>query len=80
MYEMASSGILISGKKESASHGINLLNRLEQLKLQKADLKWKRGIIFEDENVENAIRIVDVEIEKVEGELAKAARKAERDK
>jgi hypothetical protein len=80
LYEMASSGILISGKKESASHGINLLNRLEQLKLQKADLKWKRGIIFEDENVENAIRIVDVEIEKVEGELAKAARKAERDK
>jgi hypothetical protein len=80
LHEMANAGILISGKKESASHGINLLNRLEQLKLQKSELQWKRGIIFVDENVENAIRIVDVEIEKVERELGKTARKAERDK
>jgi hypothetical protein len=79
-HEMANAGILISGKKESASHGINLLNRLEQLKLQKEELKWKRGIIFRDENVENAIRIVDAEMEKVEGELAKVARKTQRDK
>jgi hypothetical protein len=42
--------------------------------------QWKRGIIFVDENVENTIRIVDVEIEKVERELGKTARKAERDK
>jgi len=79
-HEMANAGILISGKKESASHGINLLNRLEQLKLQKGELKWKRGIVFRDENVENAIRIVDAEIEKVEGELTKVARKTESDK
>ena len=80
LYEMANAGILVSGKKEGASHGINLLNRLEQLKLQKRDLEAKRGFIFTDENVENAIRIVDAEIEKVEGELQKTARKAERDK
>jgi hypothetical protein len=77
--EMANAGILISGKKESASHGINLLNRLEQLKLQKEELKGKRGIIFTDENVENVIRIVDVEIEKVQGELARIAIKTESD-
>jgi DNA-directed RNA polymerase subunit RPC12/RpoP len=75
--EMANSGILVSGKKESASHGINLFNRLEQLKLQRDELKWKRGIIFTDENVENAIRIVDVEMEKIESELARIAIRTE---
>lgn len=77
--EMANAGILISGRRESPSHGINLLNRLEQLKLQKEELKGKRGIIFTDENVENVIRIVDVEIEKVQGELARIAIKTESD-
>ena len=77
---MANSGFLISGGKESAAHGIRLYNRLEQLKLQKEDLQWKRGIILVDENVENAIQLVDAEIEKVEGELAQMARKTERNK
>jgi hypothetical protein len=36
--EMANSGILVSGKKESVMHGINLFNRLESLKLQRNDL------------------------------------------
>lgn len=75
---MANSGILITGKKESASHGINLFNRLQQLKLQKRDLEWKRPFIFVDENVENVIQLVDAEIEKVEGELAKVAKEAEK--
>lgn len=74
--QMANAGILVSGKEESALHGINLFNRLEQLKLQKRDLERKRGIFFSDANVENAIRIVDAEIEKVEGELARVAVKA----
>jgi hypothetical protein len=77
--EMANAGILVSGKEESASHGINLLNRLEQLKLQKEELKERRGIIFTDENVENVIRLVDVEMEKVQGELARIAIKTESD-
>lgn len=77
--EMAASGILVSGKEESASHGIQLYNRLEQLKLQSNELKWKRGIFLRDENVENAIQIVDSEIEKVEGELAKIAGKAKKE-
>lgn len=75
--EMASAGILISVKTDGASHAINLLNRLEQLKLQKRDLAARVGIIFTDENVENVIRIVDVEIEKVQGELARVAMKTE---
>lgn len=77
--EMALAGFLVTGKEESASHGINLYNRLEQLKLQKNELEWKRGIIFTDESVENVIQIVDAEIEKVQGELAKVAKRTESD-
>jgi hypothetical protein len=74
---MASSGILVSTGKESASHGISLFNRLEQLKRQRNELQWKQGIFIKDENVENAVQIVDAEIEKVQGELAKLADKTE---
>ena len=76
--EMANTGILVSVTQTSASHGIGLYNRLEQLKLQKNDLEIKRGIIFRDENVGNAIQIIDAEIEKVQCELARIARKTER--
>jgi len=47
----------------------------EQLKLQKKESAEKRGIVFADSDVENAIELVDAEIESVQGELAKAARK-----
>jgi len=77
--EMANAGILVSGKEESALHGINLYNRLEQLKLQRSELKEKRGFIFENPSLENAIQILDAEIEKVQGELAKIAEKAKRE-
>jgi hypothetical protein len=58
LQQMAGAGIFISAKDQSASHGIQLYNRLEQLKLQMNDLKSKRGIIFTNENVENTIQIV----------------------
>jgi hypothetical protein len=71
--KLARDGILISSSGESASHGIALLNRLEQLKLQRRDLILKRPLIFPDSNVENAIDLVDAEIESVQGELAQLA-------
>ena len=77
--EMVNAGILVSGRGQGASHGIQLYNRLEQLKLQKGDLKWKKGIFLRDEGVENAIQIIDAEIEKVEGELAKIAEKTKKE-
>ena len=77
LQEMVDEGILISGSNESVSHGISLLNRLEQLKKQRSDLESKRGFFLPDENVENAIRIVDAEKEKVEGELARIAKETE---
>jgi hypothetical protein len=66
-------GILISSSGEGASHGIALLNRLEQLELQKQELILKHPLIFLDSNVQNAIVLIDAEIESVQGELAKIA-------
>ncbi|MGI0135372.1 MAG: hypothetical protein ACREBW_10505 [Candidatus Micrarchaeaceae archaeon] len=76
--EMANTGILVSGIKEGASYGINLYNRLEQLKLQRRGLENKQGIFLRDENLENAISLVDADIEKVQGELAKIAGQTQR--
>jgi predicted RNA-binding Zn-ribbon protein involved in translation (DUF1610 family) len=76
---MAEQGILISVLEESAAHGISLLNRLEQLKLQKQTLEDKQGFFFPDKNIENAISLVDVEIQNVQGELAKLSRVKEKE-
>ena len=76
--QMANAGILVAGRKDSPMRGIVLYNRLEQLKLQKNDLEWKQGIFLKDQNVENAIQIVDAEIKKIEGELADLAAKKEK--
>jgi hypothetical protein len=71
--KLARDGILISSSGQSASYGIALLNRLEQLKLQRRDLVFKRPLIFPDLNVENAIELVDAEIKTVQVELAAIA-------
>jgi hypothetical protein len=55
---MVNDQILISARNESASHGINLLNRLEQLKIQKEALEAKQGIFLCDENVPDVWRSV----------------------
>jgi predicted RNA-binding Zn-ribbon protein involved in translation (DUF1610 family) len=71
--KLARDGILISSSGGSAAHGIALFNRLEQLKLQRQELTFKRPLIFPDSNVENTIDLVDAEIETVQGELAQIA-------
>jgi predicted RNA-binding Zn-ribbon protein involved in translation (DUF1610 family) len=73
LLKLARDGILISSSGGSAAHGIALFNRLEQLKLQRRDLTFKRPFIFPDSNVENTIDLVDAEIETVQGELAQIA-------
>ena len=68
--KLARDGILISSSRGSASYGIALFNRLQQLELQRRDLISKRPLIFADLNVENAIELVDAEIKTVQVELA----------
>ena len=76
--DLATSGILVSSKDGSVSYGINLYNRLEQLKLQKEDLERKRGLVFFNKDAVNAISVVDAEIEKVQRELEKVAQKRQK--
>ena len=75
LLQMVKGEILIPGKADGADYGIALFDRLRQLKAQKEELEEKRGLIFRDSGVENTILIVDAEIEKVEGELARVAKK-----
>jgi hypothetical protein len=74
LQRMAEHGTLIPLREESAAHGISLLNRLTRLRLQKKDLSDQQNFFFLDEDIKNAISLVDAEIESVQGELAKISR------
>jgi DNA-directed RNA polymerase subunit RPC12/RpoP len=74
-------GVLVSSRGESAGHATTLLNRLEQLEIQKRKLTLKSALVlFTDPDVEHAIEIVDAEIKKVQGELAERASNKENEK
>jgi DNA-directed RNA polymerase subunit RPC12/RpoP len=69
---------LISGNDSNANIAVILFNRIQHLKNQKADLEVKQGLIIRDADLKNAIRSVDNEIERVQGELEKLGRKTKR--
>jgi hypothetical protein len=79
LLQMVKREILIPGKADGADYGIALFDRLGKLKSQKEGLEGKLGLVFRDRDVENAIRIVDAEIETVQGELARMARTKQRE-
>lgn len=72
--------ILIAGRDSKASVATVLFNRIQHLKRQKADLEVKQGLIIRDPDLKNAIRAVDNEIERVQGELEKLSRKSSSEK
>jgi hypothetical protein len=72
--------LLIAGKDSNASIASVLFNRIQHLKRQKTDLEVKQGLIIRDPDLKNAIRAVDIEIERVQGELEKLGRKTSRGK
>jgi C4-type Zn-finger protein len=72
--------ILIAGNDSNASIATVLFNRIQHLKRQKVDLEVKQGLIIRDPDLKNAIRAVDNEIERVQGELEKLSRKTGRGK
>jgi len=71
---LLTSGVLTSG----ASRGTVLFNRLEQLKQQKSKLEDRRGLIFRNEDLENAIGVIDGEIESVRSELVQESKNSRR--
>jgi hypothetical protein len=79
LLRMVKGEILIPGKADGADYGIALFDRLRQLKSQREELEEKLGLIFRDSDVENAIQIVDSEIETVQGELARMAHAKQRE-
>ncbi len=80
LQELVESGSLVSGRISKASLSVTLYNRLEQLKAQKAEMQSKQGFIFQDRNLENAIFIVEKEIEGIEGRIEKLAKQRGRGK
>jgi hypothetical protein len=59
---------------------ISLYNRLEKLKQRREELAQKQGMIFRDQDLDNAIFAVDVEIKRLQHDLGKAKREAEKKK
>ena len=72
--------LLIAGRDSNASIASVLFNRIQHLKGQKTDLEVKQGLIIRDPDLKNAIRAVDIEIERVQGELEKLGRRTSREK
>jgi hypothetical protein len=71
--ELVKSGILISGNGSQSELAVLLFNRIQQLREQKRILADKQGLIFVDPDLQNAIRVVNNEISRVQNELAKEA-------
>jgi hypothetical protein len=79
--ELMESGKL--GFAKTADSAIVVLNRLEQLKQQKAELENKRGLlssILPDRDLENAIGATRTEIEQLQKKLAKSCQRSRRKK
>jgi hypothetical protein len=74
--EVLSRERLISGKESECGNSLTAYNRLEQLRLQRKELESKQGVIFRDKDLDNAIRAVDNEIEKMQGLLDQMAGKS----
>jgi predicted RNA-binding Zn-ribbon protein involved in translation (DUF1610 family) len=80
LQKIIESELLIAGKDSNASLATVLFNRIQHLKKQKRDLEARQGLIIQDPDLENAIRAVDFEIERVQGELENLGRKTSREK
>jgi hypothetical protein len=72
---LLASGVLISG----VSRATLLFERLEQLKKQKSKLEDRRGLLFRNDDLENAIAALNGEIEIVRTELAQESKINRRD-
>jgi len=71
---LLTSGVLTSGD----SRATVLFNRVEQLKQQKSKLEDRRGLIFRNEDLENAIGVLNGEIESVRSELVQESKDSRR--
>src|SRR5713101_1587053 len=78
--ELLDSHVLMTGTESNVDTAILLFNRIQQLREQRKELKARKGLIFPDSDLENAILVVDNEMERVQGELKRLGRKTGREK
>jgi hypothetical protein len=78
--ELLDSHLLMTGTGSVVDTAILLFNRIQGLRAQKKELKARKGLIFHDSDLENAILVVDNEMERVQGELKRLGRKTGREK
>ena len=57
---------------------VSLYNRLEKLRQQRNEMEQKQGIIFRDQDLDNAIVVMDREIKRVQADLEKTKKEAEK--
>jgi hypothetical protein len=65
--------MLVTGAWSGTNTPELLFNRIQHLKQRKSELERKQRLLLPDPDLENAIRAVDKEIERVQGELEKMA-------
>ena len=65
--------MLVTGVWSGTNTPELLFNRIQHLKQRKSELERKQRLLFPDPDLENAIRAVDNEIVRVQGELDKMA-------
>jgi len=73
LLDILNSRSLISGNASEPSLAVILFNRIQQLHAQKKKLTDKQGFILPDPDLQNAIRVVENEIKRVQQELSKLA-------
>ena len=78
--EIVDSQILITGNEPNVDTAVLLFNRIQQLRAQRKELQARKGLILRDSDLENAILVVDNEMERVQGELKRLGRKTSREK
>jgi hypothetical protein len=69
--DIVNSELLIAEKESKSNSAVVLFNRIQQPRAQKQELEAKQGLIFHNSDLENVIRAVDNEIERVQRELEK---------
>lgn len=78
--EILDSHLLITANESSMDNVVLLFNRIQQLRAQKKELAARKVLFFSDPDLANAILAVDNEIERMQGDLAKIAKKSRREK
>jgi len=69
LQKLIESAALIAAQGTDVSRAVALYNEIQHLRVHRKELEERQGLIFRDEDLDNAILAVDNEIERVQGEL-----------